>query len=171
MPILTFPIMGNMFQTKRVKSEVRFTGLSLNIPTGTTGVDLLSLFVGKTPVAGSTTMAPFFDLSANKFKVFNNDSTVTLKINLIGSWQGTTNNRTLEINFVGSVGNQLTKSRDAALTGQDILSFPTFFSVDKNGNLATNGSQIIARSYGNDFTITEAIFIAEQMVPLYMNSI
>lgn len=171
MAILTSPYLGNMLQTHRIKTEVRFSGLSLNIPTGATGVDLLSLFVGKTPVAGSTAMTPFFDLATNKFKVFNNDSTVTLKINLIGAWQGTTNNRTLELNFVGSAGNQLTKSRDAALTGQDILSFPTFFSVDKDGNLATNGSQIIARSYGNDFTITEAIFIAEQVVPLYMTSI
>ena len=171
MAILISPYLGNMLQTHRVKSEVRFTGLSLNIPTGTAGVDLLSLFNGKTPVAGSTAMAPFFDLTTNKFKVFNNSSTVTLKINLIGNWQGTTNNRTLEVNFVGSAGNQLTKSRDAAITGQDILSFPTFFSVDKNGNLATNGCQILARSYGNDFTIVEAIFIAEQVVPLYMISI
>ena len=47
----------------------------------------------------------------------------------------------------------------------DILSFPTFFSVDKDGNLATNGSDITIQSNGATFTATSILLIAEQMVP------
>ena len=47
----------------------------------------------------------------------------------------------------------------------DIVSLTTFFSVDKDGNLATNGSDITIKSNGGTFTATTILLIAEQMVP------
>lgn len=172
MAILLSPYLGNMLQTHRVKVEVRFSGLTAVLATGSVGVDLLTLLDGKTPDPASVTgLAPFFKLSDHKFHAFPVDSILSVKVNIIGSWSGSTSNRTMLLDFVGSTGNQLSKSRDSSVPPPDTLSFITFFSVDKAGNLATNGAQMKLYSYGGDFTINEIVLIAEQVVPLYMNSI
>lgn len=172
MAILLSPYLGNMLQTHRIKVEVRFSGLTAALPAGATGVDLLTLLDGKTPHPSSVTgLAPFFKLSDHKFHAFPVDSILPVKVNIIGTWSGSTSNRTMLLDFVGSTGNQLSKSRDSSVPPPDVLSFITFFSVDKAGNLATNGAQMKLHSYGGDFTINEIILIAEQVVPLYMNTI
>lgn len=172
MAILTSPYLGNMLQTHRIKTEVRFSGLSQLLTSGATGIDLLTVLDGKTPNPSSPTgLAPFFKLSDHKFHAFPYDSILSVKVNIVGSWSGSTSNRTMILDFVGSVGNQLSRSRDASVPPPDTLSFITFFSVDKDGNLATNGAQMKLYSYGGDFTITEVVLIAEQVVPLYMTSI
>jgi hypothetical protein len=143
----------------RQKSEVTFTGLSLSIPTSAT--NLINL-VKNLPHTGN--LSPFFNVTTNKFNVFNVSATVTFKVNVIGAWSGTSTNRSMTVAFPSTTGNTLVESRDAAVT-QDILSFPTFFSVDKDGNLATAGSDITIQSNGGTFTATSILLIAEQMVP------
>ncbi|SUB82016.1 Uncharacterised protein [Pragia fontium] len=143
----------------RRKSEVAFTGLSLVIPT--TATNLINL-IKALPHTGSFT--PFFNTTTNKFAVFNNNSTVTFKINITGSWTGAAATRSMTVDFPGTIGNTLIASRDAAVT-TDIVSLPTFFSVDAGGNLATNGSDITIKSNGATFTATSIILIAEQMIP------
>lgn len=143
----------------RQKSEVVFTGLSLVIPT--TETSLLEL-IKALPHTGS--LAPFFNTTTNKFTVFNENSTTTFKINITGLWSGVNNSRSMTVDFPGSLGNTLITSRDAQVT-VDIVSLPTFFSVDKNGNLATNGSDITIKSNGAVFTASSIVLIAEQMVP------
>jgi hypothetical protein len=143
----------------RQKSEVAFTGLSLGIPT--TATNLINLVKA---LAHTGSLAPFFNTTTNKFNVFNNNSTVTFKINVIGSWTGASTARSMTVDFTSTAGNTLIASRDAAVT-TDIVSLPTFFSVDQGGNLATNGSDITIKSNGATFTATSIILIAEQMVP------
>ena len=145
--------------TQRVKSECYFTGLNLVV--GTTPTNLINL-IKSLPHTGS--LSPFFNTTTNKLNVFNEDATCDFKLNVVGSWGGATVNRSMTVDFPQTNGNSLTKTRDAQVTS-DILSFPTFFSVDKNGNLATNGSDITIVSNGASFTITSLLIIAEQLIP------
>lgn len=144
----------------RQKSECYFSGLDLTIPT--TATNLINLIKS---LAHTGSLAPFFDVATNKFAVFNENTTVTFKLNIVGSWTGASTNRSMTVNFPQTNGNSLTQSRDAAVT-TDILSFPTFFSVDKNGSLATSGSDITIQSNGATFTATSILIVAEQMVPV-----
>ncbi|WP_392430545.1 tail needle knob protein [Edwardsiella piscicida] len=143
----------------RRKSECYFSGLNLVIPT--TPTNLINL-IKSLPHTGS--LSPFFNTTTNKFNVFNNDSTVTFKVNVVGAWAGSSSQRSMTVSFPSTQGNTLVESRDQAVTA-DILSFPTFFSVDVGGNLALNGSDITIQSNGAAFTASAILIIAEQMVP------
>lgn len=143
----------------RQKSEVTFTGLNLVIPT--TATNLIALIKTLTHTGSLT---PFFNTTTNKFNVYNNSSTVTFKMNIIGAFSDSDITRSMEIDFTGTVGNKLVESRDSAVTS-DTLSFATFFSVDAGGNLATNGAPITIKSNGRSFTANTILLIAEQMVP------
>lgn len=144
----------------RHKSEVTYSGVNLAIPITTT--NLLTLLNTLTPSSG--TLTPFFDVATGKLKVFDTSSTVTFKLNMLGSWAGAPQNRSIELNFVGSLGNNLVVSRNPATT-IDTVTMPTFFSVDAGGNLATNGSVITIKSNTAVYTATDIVLIAEQMVP------
>lgn len=143
----------------RQKSEVTFTGLNLTIPT--TATNLINLVKN---LSHTGSLAPFFNVTTNKLNVFNVGATVTFKLNIIGTWGGSSINRSMTVSFPSTTGNTLVESRDAVVM-QDILSLSTFFSVDKDGNLATSGSDITIQSNGGTFTATTILLIAEQMVP------
>lgn len=142
----------------RQKSEVTWSGISLVIPTESPINALKAL----TPSGG--TLAPFFNTTDNKLHVFNQNMTVNFKLNLIGSWAGSTENRSMTLNFVGTTGNTLTYSRDSSVTS-DNVSFRTFLSIDQDGNIATNGTELTIVSNGAAFTATQVLLIAEQLVP------
>lgn len=145
----------------RQKSEVTWSGISLVIPTGSP-INLINALKALTPTGG--TLAPFFNTTDNKLHVFNQNMTVNFKLNLIGSWAGSTENRSMILNFVGTTGNTLTYSRDTTVTS-DNVSFRTFLSVDQGGNIATNGTELTIVSNGAAFTATQVLLIAEQLVP------
>lgn len=145
----------------RQKSEVTWSGISLVIPTGSP-INLINALKALTPSGG--TLAPFFNTTDNKLHVFNQNMTVNFKLNLIGSWAGSTENRSMTLNFVGTAGNTLTYSRDSSVTS-DNVSFRTFLSIDQDGNIATNGTELTIVSNGAAFTATQVLLIAEQLVP------
>ena len=145
----------------RQKSEVTWSGISLVIPTGSP-INLINALKALTPSGG--TLAPFFNTTDNKLHVFNQNMTVNFKLNLIGSWVGSTENRSMTLNFVGTTGNTLTYSRDSSVTS-DNVSFRTFLSIDQDGNIATNGTELTIVSNGAAFTATQVLLIAEQLVP------
>lgn len=145
----------------RQKSEVTWSGISLVIPTGSP-INLINALKALTPSGG--TLAPFFNTTDNKLHVFNQNMTVNFKLNLIGSWAGSTENRSMILNFVGTTGNTLTYSRDTTVTS-DNVSFRTFLSIDQGGNIATNGTELTIVSNGAAFTATQVLLIAEQLVP------
>lgn len=145
----------------RQKSEVTWSGISLVIPTGSP-INLINALKALTPSGG--TLAPFFNITDNKLHVFNQNMTVNFKLNLIGSWAGSTENRSMTLNFVGTTGNTLTYSRDSSVTS-DNVSFRTFLSIDQGGNIATNGTELTIVSNGAAFTATQVLLIAEQLVP------
>lgn len=145
------------YRTTRKKSELTFTGLTLNIPT--TATNLVTLLKALTPTSG--TFAPFFDTTADKMFVFNENKTVNFKLSIIGTWTGGTTNRSMQLTFSGAVPDTLVVSRNAATTNDNVL-MATFFSVDQGGFLATNGSTMTIQSNGSAFTATTIKMIAEQ---------
>lgn len=145
------------YATTRKKSEVVYSGVSVTIPTAPT--NLVSLLKTLTPSSG--TLAPFFDTVNNKMVVFNENKTLFFKLSIVGTWPSGTANRSMQLTFSGSVPDTLVSSRNAATTTDDIL-LATFFSVDKDGFLATNGSTLTIQSNGAAFTATTIKIIAEQ---------
>ncbi|HDK2591962.1 tail needle knob protein [Escherichia coli] len=145
------------YATTRKKSEVVYSGVSVTIPTAPT--NLVSLLKTLTPSSG--TLAPFFDTVNNKMVVFNENKTLFFKLSIVGTWPSGTANRSMQLTFSGSVPDTLVSSRNSATTTDNIL-LATFFSVDKNGFLATNGSTLTIQSNGAAFTATTIKIIAEQ---------
>lgn len=145
------------YATTRKKSEVVYSGVSVTIPTAPT--NLVSLLKTLTPSSGS--LAPFFDTVNNKMVVFNENKTLFFKLSIVGTWPSGTANRSMQLTFSGSVPDTLVSSRNAATTTDNIL-LATFFSVDKDGFLATNGSTLAIQSNGAAFTATTIKIIAEQ---------
>ena len=145
------------YATTRKKSEVVYSGVSVTIPTAPT--NLVSLLKTLTPSSG--TLAPFFDTVNNKMVVFNENKTLFFKLSIVGTWPSGTANRSMQLTFSGSVPDTLVSSRNSATTIDNIL-LATFFSVDKDGFLATNGSTLTIQSNGAAFTATTIKIIAEQ---------
>ncbi|MDS1726769.1 tail needle knob protein [Escherichia coli] len=145
------------YATTRKKSEVVYSGVSVTIPTAPT--NLVSLLKTLTPSSG--TLAPFFDTVNNKMVVFNENKTLFFKLSIVGTWPSGTANRSMQLTFSGSVPDTLVSSRNSATTTDNIL-LATFFSVDKDGFLATNGSTLTIQSNGAAFTATAIKIIAEQ---------
>lgn len=67
----------------------------------------------------------------------------------------------MSVTFSGAVPDTLNEIRYPGTT-TDNCAFPTFFSVDKDGFLATNGSTITIVSNGSEFTANTVKLIAEQ---------
>lgn len=145
------------YAVARKKSELVFTGLSLTIPT--TPTNLITLLKAITPASGS--FAPFFNIVSDKMVVFNEDKTLNFKLVVAGSWASGSLNRSMSVTFSGAVPDTLTEPRYPGTT-TDNCTFPTFFSVDKDGFLATNGSTITIVSNGSTFTANTVKLIAEQ---------
>ncbi|HFT5613136.1 TPA: tail needle knob protein [Escherichia coli] len=145
------------YATTRKKSEVVYSGVSVTIPTAPT--NLVSLLKTLTPSSG--TLTPFFDTVNNKMVVFNENKTLFFKLSIVGTWPSGTTNRSMQLTFSGSVPDTLVSSRNSATTTDNIL-LATFFSVDKDGFLATNGSTLTIQSNGAAFTATTIKIIAEQ---------
>lgn len=146
----------------RKKSEVRYTGLS-EVLVGGVSRNLISILSAYTPVSGG--LSPFFNTTTNKLNVYNDDSSVWFKVNLAGTWAGGSVNRSMQLDFVGTNGNRIVMSRDAAVT-TDVIQLLTFFSVDLGGNIATNGTQPMLLSNGGNYTITDVLLVAEQVTIL-----
>lgn len=145
------------YATTRKKSEVVYSGVSVTIPIAPT--NLVSLLKTLTPSSGS--LAPFFDTVNNKMVVFNENKTLFFKLSIVGTWPSGTANRSMQLTFSGSVPDTLVSSRNSATTTDNIM-LATFFSVDKDGFLATNGSTLTIQSNGAAFTATTIKIIAEQ---------
>lgn len=145
------------YAVTRKKSELVFTGLSLLIPT--TPTNMITLLKAITPASGS--FAPFFDIVNDKMVVFNENKTLNFKLVIVGSWASGSLNRSMSVTFSGAVPDTLTEPRYPGTT-TDNCTFPTFFSVDKDGFLATNGSTITIVSNGSTFTANTVKLIAEQ---------
>lgn len=146
-------------RTQRKKTEVYYSGTSVILTAGTS-YNLVTILKSLTPATG--TLSPFFDTTGNKLKVINDNATCAFKLNLVGNWANASADRSIQIDFVGTNGNRVVANRSSATTA-DSLTLATFLSVDKNGNLATNGSTVNLTAVGIDFTITSALLIAEQV--------
>ncbi|HEB0856588.1 TPA: hypothetical protein RY260_004549 [Citrobacter freundii] len=145
------------YATTRKKSEVLYTGISQVIPT--TATNLITMLKALTPSSG--TLLPFFNTTTDKLTVYNENKTLNFKLSMIGSYPGGTTNRSMQLTFSGAVPDTLVASRNAATATDNIL-LATFFSVDHDGFLATNGSTITIQSNGAAFTATTIKIIAEQ---------
>ncbi len=145
----------------RKKTEVYWSGLTGITLASNTDVNLVNRL--KTlPSPNYGTLAPFFNVTSNKLNVFNDNVSLGFKMNVTGSWAGSSTRRSMQLDFLDSNGSRLVASHDEAVTS-DVITLATFFSVDKNGSLATNGSTLVIRSNGGPFTVTSILLIAEQV--------
>ena len=144
-------------QKVRRKMEVYYSGLSLAIPT--TATNLINLVKELTPTAGA--LNAFFNTTTNKLNVYNDNTSVFFKINIVGTWTATSQNRSMVLDFAGTQGNRLTANR-VDNTAPDIIQFNTYFSVDANGNMVTNGTAPSIQSNGSVFTATAILITVEQ---------
>ena len=107
------------------------------------------------------TLAPFFNTVSDKLNAFNSDTSLSFKLNLVGSWSGGSAQRSMQLDFIGTNGNRLVASRDVQVT-DDTVTLATFFSIDAGGNIVTNGTKPVIRSNNGSFTATSILLIAEQ---------
>lgn len=140
----------------RQKSEVVFSDINWTIGASQSLIDSLA------DLEYTGSFAPFFSVLDNKFKPLNFGSVCSFKLNLIGTWDASGGNQYLVLDFPGSTGNNLVYSKSPAMDA-DTISITTFFSVDENGNLATNGSEIMITAPEAAFVVTDLVLIAEQM--------
>lgn len=143
----------------RKKMEVYYSGLSLPIPT--TATNLVSLIKALTPTSGS--LNTFINTTTNKINVYNEDASLFFKVNIAGSWTTASQNRSMVLDFAGTNGNTLTANR-VDNTNPDIIQFSTYFSVDKDGSMALNGTAPSIKSNGSVFTATSILLTLEQTV-------
>lgn len=145
----------------RKKSEVRWSGLTGVSLAANTDRDLVA-FLKALPAPVSGSLAPFFNTVSDKLNVYNDNASVPFKLNLEGSWSGGSSNRSMQLDFIGTNGNRLVASRDVAVT-TDVITLATFFSIDKDGFIATQGTKPVIRSNGGAFSVTGILLIAEQI--------
>ncbi|QHR72923.1 hypothetical protein sortsyn_58 [Escherichia phage sortsyn] len=141
----------------RQKSEVVYSGISLNIPT--TPSNLLTLLAALTPTSGS--LAPFFNTATGRLVALNKNKDLKLKISVVGAFAGGTTNRSMEITFGTVVPDTLVVSRNPA-TPTDNLLFNTFFSVEEGDDITSPGINMTIQSNGSAFTATQIKLIATQ---------
>lgn len=149
----------------RKKSEIAWSGLTGKTLTGGVTQNLIATLEGfGAPASGS--FAPFFNTTTDKLNVYNDNADVTFKVSFTGTWVGGIGtSRSLQIDLVGTNGNRLLANRSDAVTTDTItLSLP--LAVDKDGNLATNGSAITVTANGGDFSVSAVSLIAAQVTAL-----
>lgn len=142
----------------RKKIEVLYSDVNLVIPT--TVSNLVALLKTLTPTSGS--LSNFINTTSDKLNVYNDNSSVLFKINITGTWASSSQNRSMILNFTGTSGNTLTVTR-VDNTSPDVVQFFTYFSIDKDGNIATNGSAPTIQSNGSVFTATSILLTIEQV--------
>lgn len=152
------PQISNDYLWVRDKTEVYYTSAFTVTSTPTSLISLLKVL---TPSSG--TLNKFFNTTSNKLNVYNENSTVFFKLSLTGEWQTGTANLGMQLNFVSTNGNNLNTTRNPAAT-TDIITFTVFFSVDKNGNLVSNGTDMLIKTFSSSFNVSSALIIAEQMI-------
>lgn len=152
------PQINNDYLWVRDKTEVYYTSAFTITSTPTSLISLLKVL---TPSSG--TLNKFFNTTSNKLNVYNENSTVFFKLSLTGTWQTGTANLGMQLNFVSTNGNNLNSTRNPAAT-TDIITFSVFFSVDRDGNLVSNGTDMLIKTFTSSFNVSSALIIAEQMI-------
>lgn len=146
----------------RIRRKVECTWTNL---TGVTIGDSTNLITLLKDLPHSGNLAPLFNTTVDKMIVYNSNFSVYFKLNLIGTWASNSSNRAIELNFPPTVGNRLTAARVQGTSTQDTINLLNMFSVDVNGNMATNGTQCFISAIGSTFIPSTILLIAEQVVP------
>lgn len=99
---------------KRKKTEVFWSGITGLTLTADTDYNLVALLKAL-PAPAFGTLAPFFNTVSNKLNAYNDNASLMFKLNLAGLWSAATENRSMQLDFLGTNGNRLVASRDAAV--------------------------------------------------------
>jgi hypothetical protein len=146
----------------RKKTEVVYSNVNVTFPANT-NTNLINAVKALTPSAGTLVGSPFFNTSDNLLHSFNQNESMFVKINFIGTFTGGSGvDRSMTLDFVGTNGNKLINNRPDNLPADD-MSFNLFISVDKDGNVATNGTAMTINPTGA-YIATRILMIAEQYV-------
>lgn len=156
-----YPSISNPPSPVRRKTEAYWSGLTGRTFAADTNINLVN-FLKALPAPSVGALSPFFNTTSNKLNVYNEGASLAFKVNISGTWSGGSTNRSMQLDFLGTNGNRLVASRDVAVTA-DVITLATFFSIDKNGFIALNGTEPIIRSNGGTFTVSAVLLIAEQV--------
>lgn len=143
--------------TYRQKSEVVYSDISL--PITTTQVNLLQLLGTLTPTSG--TLAPFFDTTTGLMTGLNKDKNLYFKLAIIGTYNNSSGNRSMQFDFGTIVPDIIVRSRDASVSTDNIF-IATFFSVETDDDITDPGIDILIKANGSGFTATQIKIIATQ---------
>lgn len=139
--------------------EVTYDNLDIIIDT--TPKNLIAILDGLVPVNGS--LNEFFNTSTHKMNVYNDDSSIFMKFNVIGTWNPVmASPNTMRIAFGNSVGNVASSSKTSGMDA-DVLQFVTYMSIDKDGLIATAGTEPLISVLETDFTLTRLFITVEQV--------
>ncbi|CAH0528415.1 hypothetical protein CTH30272_02099 [Allocatenococcus thiocycli] len=141
----------------RQKSEVVYSGISLAITT--TQVNLLQLLGTLTPTSGS--LSPFFDTTTGLMTGLNKDKNLYFKLAIIGTYDNSSGNRSMQFDFGTIVPDIIVRSRDASVSTDNIF-IATFFSVETDDDITDPGIDILIKANGSGFTATQIKIIATQ---------
>lgn len=142
----------------RKKMEVRYDAVAETIATG--AANLIGIIKLLTPAAGS--LNDFFNQNSEKLNVYNDDATLFFKMNVTGTWNAASSNpNTMQVSFANSYGNIISSLKTSSMDA-DVLQFVTFLSIDKDGAIATGGSEITIKVLDSDFAIDSIFIVVEQ---------
>jgi hypothetical protein len=152
------------FFADRRKTEVFWQFAPGQVLNGDTNYNLINWL--KTRPAPSTGQlgGMFFNTATDKINAFDDDASLHFKLTLAGTWTGGSN-RSIQIDFLGTNGNRILENRNDAVTS-DVFTLQTFFSIDRGGNIVSNGTAPVIRANGGPFSVISALLIAEQMTSL-----
>lgn len=145
----------------RRKTEMRWSGLTGVTLTQGVSQNLIALLESlPTPDYGS--FSPFLNTTSDKLNVFNANASVLFKVDIDGSFAGGGGgSRRIVIDFLGT-DNTLVDNQSAGLADEPVNAI-TFLSIDRDGNIATNGTEMTIVAEGNDYTINTILIVVEQV--------
>ncbi len=149
------------FFADRRKTEVFWQFSPGQVLDGDTDYNLINWLKTRPAPALGQLGGLFFNTTTDKLNAFNDDASLHFKLTMGGTWAGGSSNRSMQLDFLGTNGNRIVESRNDAVTS-DVLTMQTFFSIDRNGNIVSNGTAPILRVNGGAFTAISVLLIAEQ---------
>ena len=98
---------------------------------------------------------------SDKLNAYNDNASLMFKLNLAGLWSAATENRSMQLDFLGTNGNRLVASRDAAVL-PDVVTLATFSALIAMAASSPMAPARSSRSNNGSYAPSAILLIAEQ---------
>lgn len=143
--------------TVRKKMQVLYQALEITLTPS--DENLVAIAAAHNPADGA--LNEFFNTTSNKLNVYNDDATLYFKLNVQGTWNSSTVPNTMQVQFGNSNYNIVSASKTSGMDA-DVLQFTTFLSINKDGPIATGGSEILIKVLDGSFEMESMFIVVEQ---------